>query len=270
MLGDLKMKRLLLATTCLALSSAASMAADMTTPMSTKAPAYAAPTFSWTGFYVGANVGGGTLSDPGLNSEGSAGTTVGGKGAIAGGQIGYNYQDGNWVFGVEGEGYWSNIKNSLDQTFVNSNTGAVTGTANTTFENRADYTIAGRVGLAFDRTLVFAKGGWAWGDYRFGSSFNDVFTPAFNSVTSGKTTLDGAMFGVGIEHALTRNWTIKFEYDYIAYGSKALSTTTASPSSSCPGGVCFNGSGPISSNKQVFKFGANYLFDLGGPAMARF
>jgi outer membrane immunogenic protein len=268
MLGDLKMKRLLLATTCLALSSAVSMAADMTTPMSTKAPAYAAPAFSWTGLYIGAQVGGGTLSDPGLNFEGGSQGTNGGKGAIAGGQIGYNYQDGNWVFGVEGEGYWSGIKNSLDSSFVNSTTGALTGASNTTFENRYDYTIAGRVGLAFDRTLVFAKGGWAWGNYRFSDSFRDISFPS-SSFDNGTVTLDGALFGVGLEHALTRNWTVKFEYDYIAYGSKAISTTGCSTSGGTTG-CFFNGSTPMSSNKQLFKFGANYLFDPLGPAVSRF
>ena len=168
--GGSKMKKLLLATTCLALSSVTSMAADMTMPMQTKAPAYSAPAFSWTGFYIGAQVGGGTLSDPGQNFEGGVAGTYGGKGAIAGGQFGYNYQDGNWVFGVEGEGYWSGIKNSLDSNFVTPRPAPTTFFDNTTFENRYDFTIAARVGLAFDRTLVYAKGGWAWGNYKFSDS----------------------------------------------------------------------------------------------------
>src|ERR1700759_4322404 len=105
------MKKILLATTCLALSTVASMAADMTMPMATKASPYAVPAFSWTGFYIGANVGGGTTTDPtSSNSEGASGTLANGKGAVAGGQFGYNWQDGNWVFGIEGEGFWSNIK----------------------------------------------------------------------------------------------------------------------------------------------------------------
>jgi outer membrane immunogenic protein len=239
------------------------MAADM--PMATKAPVYAAPAFSWTGFYIGAQVGGGTLSDPSAsNSEGSGSALSGGKGAIAGGQVGYNYQDGNWVFGIEGEGYWSGIKDSQDFTNVNSLTGAVTSTFNNTFANTSDYTIAGRVGLAFDRTLVFAKGGWAWGNYKFtdaGSTPSSNFS--FND--NGRVTLDGAMFGVGLEHALTRNWTIKFEYDYIAYGSKLLNSqgcSVSGGSSSCG----FNDGFAVSSNKQVFKFGANYLFDPWGSA----
>src|SRR5579871_5620392 len=109
------MKKILLVTTCLALSSVGVMAADMTMPMQTKAPAYA-PAFSWTGCYVGAHVGGGTLTAPDSNSEGSA--NANGSGAVAGGQAGCNYQDGNWVFGIEGEGYWSGIKATQNSSFL--------------------------------------------------------------------------------------------------------------------------------------------------------
>src|ERR1700753_3883734 len=117
------MKKILLATSCLALTATASMAADMGTPY-TKAPMMAAPVFTWTGCYVGAHVGGGTLSTNGvgLNSEGSfpqnnSGNNSTGKGAVGGGQLGCNYQDGNWVFGLEGEGYWSGIKASQTRSF---------------------------------------------------------------------------------------------------------------------------------------------------------
>lgn len=256
------MKKFLFATTCLTLSSAA-MAADL--PMQTKAPVYAPPPFTWTGFYVGALIGGGTISDPGGgNSEGYYRTSTGsGVGAIAGGQFGYNYQEGNWVFGVEGEGYWSNIKNSLDYSSVSSTTGAVFDVYNTSLQNRYDYTVAGRVGLAFDRTLIYAKGGWAWGNYKYNDSYKEVGS-TYSYFDNGSVNLNGPMFGVGIEHALTRNWTVKFEYDFIAYGSSQLHTTgcTVNGTTSC----YFNDGYPAASNKQVFKFGANYLFDPFGAA----
>ncbi len=113
------MKKLLLATTCLALSSVAVMAADL--PIPTKAPLIAAPVFSWTGCYVGAHVGGGTLTTNMINSEGIASnenSNANGSGAVAGGQLGCNYQDGNWVFGLEGEGYWSGIKATQNSSFI--------------------------------------------------------------------------------------------------------------------------------------------------------
>ncbi len=160
------MKKLLLISSCLALTSTAAMAADMGTPY-TKAPVMAAPVFSWTGCYVGAHIGGGSLSTNGvgLNNEGgfptnNSGTNSTGRGGVAGGQLGCNYQDGNWVFGLEGEGYWSGIKANVNRTFgVGDSEGA-------SMKNSNDFTFAARAGITFDRTLIYAKGGWAWGNYK--------------------------------------------------------------------------------------------------------
>jgi outer membrane immunogenic protein len=252
------MKKILLATTCLALSSAAAMAADMTMPMQTKAPAYA-PAFSWTGCYVGAHVGGGTLTSPASNSEGAA--NANGSGAIAGGQVGCNYQDGNWVFGLEGEGYWSGIKATQNSSFIPTvlNPGGQAEAFGTTTKNSNDFTIAARTGIAFDRTLIYGKGGWAWGNYKVTSFDTGFGAPPIPSSSSQSGYLDGFMVGVGIEHALTRNWTVKLEYDYIGFGSKELAFNQ------CSGNVCAQtGTSSVSSTKQLFKVGANYLFDLGG------
>ena len=257
------MKKLLLATSCLALTSVASFAADL--PMQTKAPLMAAPVFSWTGCYVGAHVGGGTLTS---NFEGNG---TNGKGAIAGGQAGCNYQDGNWVFGLEGEGYWSGIKINGNSTgIINPVNGNNPFVDTTTLKNKDDFTIAARVGMTFDRTLIYGKGGWAWGSHSFDSSFVNmnnlgVVTNRGSFGLSG--TLDGFLVGVGIEHALTRNWTVKFEYNYIAYGNKELTATQCNNAGVC--GVV--GTSSISTTKQLFKVGANYLFDFGGaPLVAKY
>ena len=88
------MKKLLLSTTFLVIGSAA---------------ATAAPVFNWTGCYVGAHVGGATINTfTATNFEGSGSMGDNGTGAIVGGQLGCNHQHGSWVFGVEGEGSWSN------------------------------------------------------------------------------------------------------------------------------------------------------------------
>jgi outer membrane immunogenic protein len=262
------MKKLLLATSCLALSSTISMAADMGVPY-TKAPVMAAPVFSWTGCYVGAHVGAGSLSTNGsgfANSEGGFTTTTGGasgngNGAIGGGQLGCNYQDGNWVFGLEGEGFWSGIKSTQNQTF---SAGSSNGEG-ITMKNSNDFTIAARAGIAFDRTFIYGKGGWAWGNYKVDQFAQ--FSPTNIQTVSQSGYLDGLLVGVGIEHALTRNWTVKLEYDYIAYGSRQLTQTFCSSGSSCSVG----GTTPISSNKQLIKVGVNYLFDVGGaPLVAKY
>jgi outer membrane immunogenic protein len=250
------MKKLLLATTCLALTSTASMAADMGMPY-TKAPMAAPTAFSWTGCYAGAHVGGGNLTTNGINSlngEGPSGSqNANGSGAVAGGQLGCNYQDGNWVFGLEGEGYWSGIKSSQNLVFS-----GVNSSENFSMKNSNDFTIAARVGMAFDRTLIYGKGGWAFGNYKVNSS--DICCGVNPNIDSSSASgyLNGFMVGAGIEHALTHNWTVKAEYDFIGFGTKSLAVN------GCDNGVCNpNGSSPVSSNKQLFKVGFNYLFGAG-------
>jgi outer membrane immunogenic protein len=96
------MKKLLASASFIVLSSATVFAADL--PMHySKAPApYMAPVFNWTGCYVGVHGGAGAMRDSFTDQTGTGG--------LAGGQLGCNYQDGNWVFGLEGEGYWSGMK----------------------------------------------------------------------------------------------------------------------------------------------------------------
>jgi outer membrane immunogenic protein len=252
------MKKLFLSTSFLVLSSAAVMAADL--PMQSKAPVLAAPAFSWTGCYVGAQVGGGMMT----NTEGSGNN---GKGGLAGGQAGCNYQDGNWVFGVEGEGYWSGIRatqsgSNIPNIVNNSTFNSFTSTTN----NNNDFSIAARAGITFDRTLIYGKGGWAWGAFKTSSIDICCGVGPTTTTTAQSGTLDGFLVGVGIEHALTRNWTVKLEYNFIAFGAKELSTTE------CRTNVCGEiGTSTISATKQVFKVGANYLFDIGGaPLVARY
>ncbi|WP_156944429.1 outer membrane protein [Bradyrhizobium sp. Ec3.3] len=122
-----------------------------------------------------------------------------------------------------------------------------------------DFTIAARVGITFDRTLIYGKGGWAWGEFKQASTSICCSTGSLTTTTtSAKGTLDGFLVGVGIEHALTRNWTVKAEYDYMGFGAKEVSFTECTSTCSVPGTTT------LSATKQVFKVGANYLFDFGG------
>ncbi len=108
------MKKLLASASFVVLGAASAMAADM--PMKA-APYYApAPVFSWTGCYIGVHAGAGVMHDNGtspttfLEDNFSGGNGERGTGGLAGGQLGCNYQDGNWVIGIEGEGYWSGMQ----------------------------------------------------------------------------------------------------------------------------------------------------------------
>jgi outer membrane immunogenic protein len=261
------MKKLLLATTILVPFAVAyaPTASAQTAP----------PTYNWSGFYIGGQVGGGLMKQPNNGSSNQesgnltqfgigpllGGSSPGGNGtgAIGGGQAGYNYQMGNWLFGVEGEGFWSGIKMASNRSELNSD-GTIFATSGTTIKNTSDYTIAGRLGIVFDRTLIYGKGGWAWGSHDFFAFQTCCNTTPFTSTASASGTLDGMMVGIGLEHALTQNWTIKLEYDYIGFGPKELLVT------SCSGSVCVTpATASFNSTKQVFKVGTNYLFHMGGP-----
>ena len=260
------MKKLLASASFVVLGAASAMAADM--PM--KAAPYMAPVpvFNWTGCYVGVHGGGGAMRDD--FSDSSNGT-----GAIAGGQVGCNYQDGNWVFGVEGEGWWSGIKgtNSFSEGISNSEGFAERDFSTT--KNKYDFAISGRAGITFDRTLIYGKAGWVWGKFNFsegetGGCCNTETLPI--ETATGNATLNGLLLGLGIEHALTQNWTVKLEYNYLRYGSKEVSFSGCSnfggETSSLSCGPAFTAS--ERADKQLFKFGANYLFNVGGPVVAKY
>ncbi len=233
------MKALLLSTTFLAIGSAA---------------ATAAPAFDWSGCYVGAQVGAAAVrAFTATDFEGSGNIGDNGTGTIAGGQAGCNYQQSNWVVGVEGEGAWSNSKatNSLTLTPDDS--------LRLTTKNTGNFSIAARAGVAFDRTLVYGKAGWAVGLFDFNSTFNCCFLVPDSR--SASHTMSAFLVGVGVEHALTRNWTVKFEYNYSDFGSKTLNIGTERS----------NGEPVLvrtSVTTQTFKVGINYLFDFGRASVA--
>jgi outer membrane immunogenic protein len=126
-----------------------------------KAPAYTPPplppAFTWTGCYIGGHLGGGwgdkTVSVPSL----LPGVSVTGDldGFLGGGQVGCNLQfGGNWVIGIEGEGSAADIKGDITRTIV-----GITGTASAKTNWIASAT--GRLGWAWDRWLIYGKGGAA-------------------------------------------------------------------------------------------------------------
>jgi outer membrane immunogenic protein len=201
-------------------------------PVYTKAPP---PAWSWTGFYVGANVGGawGTSSDTnsffGLPTTGDFSTS----GIIAGGQAGYNWQFGSWVLGLETDIDWSDVKGTTSE-------GICTGGVCTTSDSWLGTTRA-RFGYAVDHLLVYGTGGVAYGDIKF----SDV--PAAFVVNSGATNT-GWTAGGGLEYAFTRNWSAKVEYLYVDLGSVGLACT--------PG--C--GTSSVKFNENIVRGGVNFHF----------
>ena len=228
------MKRLLPAGFALAAIAQTAFAADMPPGRympPPRAPAYV-PFFSWSGFYVGANAGYGFGKSNWTNPL--SGVTTGDfdvSGALIGGTIGYNMQLGSWVFGVEGDIGWSNIKGS--------STSAVCFATCTTTNDWLG-TVRGRVGYAFDRFLPYFTGGAAFGDIK---ASNTTGTTSFTSAQVGWTA------GGGLEYAFFGNWSAKIEYLYVDLGKAGCDT------------VCiFASPFDVSLKTNVVRGGVNYKF----------
>jgi outer membrane immunogenic protein len=216
--GDKLMKRLIVA--CVAVAglsvgfSGAAAAADLS-------PVYTGPAplpFTWTGVYFGGNAGYGwqSSSDDIVLTNPSA-TTVGLKesGGFVGIQMGYNYQIGLLVLGLEGDVQAANIKNSFTRVIDPA------GDSLNASGNVDEFgTIRGRIGAAFDHFLVYATGGAALGG--ISNTLNVTSTGGFASLQNDSTQL-GYTIGGGVEYAVDQNWSIKGEYQYISFGSESLS-----------------------------------------------
>jgi outer membrane immunogenic protein len=254
------MKKLLLGTMALIglLSAGVAQAADM--PIKA-APAAAPPPFNWTGFYIGAHAGGawGTaeseipfqiLSHQFVFPLASHNV----NGFVAGGQVGYNWQVNPWlVFGIEGQFSWTDAKGSTPCVVV----------LRCTDDVRSIFTLAGRLGYALDRTMIYIKGGVAWADIRHTIDFLGV-----DAITAS-TTRTGAMIGTGIEHAFAPNWSAKIEYNFMDFdrhtlgfgngGCDSITTRTADV-------VCDRLNVDFKERIHLIKFGLNYRFNWGAPA----
>jgi outer membrane immunogenic protein len=234
----------LMATTAVGLYLGASAASAADLGLALKDPPVV---YNWTGCYVGLQAGIGAQQD---NFVGGA-EGENGYGAVAGGQIGCNYQIGMLVVGIEGDGLWSGIRNNYTEGSNTSTEGYSEGA-----KNNWDADIAFRVGAAFDRLLVYGKGGVAWGGFDFSSTekFSDGTSEGFH----GSATLPGALIGIGMEYALPgyQNWTAKIEYNYIAFAQTNVSLTQTFDG--VPTGYVLNES--YGATKQLIKFGINYKF----------
>jgi outer membrane immunogenic protein len=184
----------------ISIAASAAIAADM----SMKSRPSIMPFYNWTGFYVGGNVGYGWVDGDGtITIGGASGPETGkGDGVFGGAQLGYNWQMGSVVLGVEADIQGSGQKGSFD-----GSAGANTFTSTAKVPWFA--TARGRIGYAFDRTMIYATGGGVYGDGKIDGVSN--VTGPFSSSKSFFTYTAGA----GIEHALWSRWTAKVEYLFI-------------------------------------------------------
>jgi outer membrane immunogenic protein len=190
------MKRFLLASVGVLTLASLAQAADLPRQVVTKAPPYVAPYYNWTGFYVGVNGGGGwgTTKWDSTNSFDVSGGLVGGT-------VGYNWQFGTWVLGLEGDLDWADINGTT------SSPGCIGG--NCMSRNTWLGTARGRVGYAFDRWMPYITGGAAFGNV-------DATHP---NATGSSSTQAGWAAGAGVEFAVINNVTAKVEYLHYDLGS---------------------------------------------------
>jgi outer membrane immunogenic protein len=246
------MKKFLLTTVALVALGATvpALAADLPARAPyTKAPAYAAPLYNWTGFYVGGHIGG-VFSDN--SSFGGLSTGNNGNARFLGGlQGGADYQfHPNWVIGAEAEYSWIAGNNGSiifpgavgGQTFTNSQRGLGS--------------VTGRIGYTWGPGLLYVKGGYAFSDNN--NSLVNGAGAAVPFALSGNQT-NGYTVGAGLEYMFTQNWSAKIEYQYYNFGNSSFIAPNQ-----------LAGLGSFRTDDHVVKAGVNYRFNWGGPLVAKY
>jgi outer membrane immunogenic protein len=171
------------------------------------------PIFTWTGVYVGINGGyvfgtGQTRSAIGPFSTGELKTL--GEGFTVGGTLGVNYQINNIVLGLETD---------LNYVDLGKTVTSVQGGMTTTVTRDMSYlgTVRGRLGVSFDRALIYVTGGLAYGNPESSTAFS---FPPFGWNGADNATRFGYAVGAGLEYAIDRNWSAKVEYMYYDLGRR--------------------------------------------------
>jgi len=198
------------------------MAADL--PV--KAPVYTPPpiqVFSWSGLYIGGNLGDARLRRTVDDSFGRNFSNSGSGRFIGGGQVGYNYQfaNSNFVLGAEANFDWAGSKNG------NGILIPAVGLIQVTSGNASITTAAARFGFANDHWLFYGKagGGWVGGQ---GLTVTNLTTGASVS-SSNSSTRSGGLLGVGVEWAFANNWSARLEYDHLGLGSRSFTVPVGAP-----------------------------------------
>jgi len=204
-------------------------AADLSVaPLYKAPPSRATQVYSWTGFYLGINGGGGW----GHSSWRDASAGVDLSGGLVGGTAGYNLQVGKAVVGLEGDVDWAN----LSGTGTSAGCPAGCSTSDTWLS-----TVRGRVGYALGGVLPYVTGGVAVGDIRAATPG----LPGASNINAGWTV------GGGLEVALPGNWSAKAEYLHVDLGSFNCGANCGLPTDN------------VSMRDDVFRAGVNYRFGWG-------
>lgn len=283
------MKKLLVAATALgAFLPVSAMAADLPRRSAAAAPA---PVFAaapmWTGFYVGLNAG--YAFDASTNAD-TVGTpafltlvptlapsslSVGDDGFVGGAQIGYNWQAGSIVFGVETDIQYVDSSGGSSFTgaaFVVPGPGALS-TLTTRADAKLDYlgTLRARIGVSFGHGLLYATGGLAYGGTKLtGGVVADALPVASWSGSSSSTSV-GWTLGGGFEYMINRNFSVKAEYLYYDLGDETVTALGNAAVRSFPqlDGIDYVAKADFTGS--IVRVGLNYRFGgSSAPVVARY
>jgi outer membrane immunogenic protein len=259
--------------------AAPAMAADM----AVKAPAYKAPVaatiYNWTGWFVGGNAGygwgdahdsmvlagswltDGTGDNVPVSARGNG--QLNSNGFTGGIQAGYNYQTGQWVFGIEADANYLGAKEGFFSGAFTAPSGD-SYTVASSFESNWLVTLRPRLGYASDRFLVYVTGGLAIANQKFSQNITQL-NVTFSEAGSVSNTSAGWTVGAGAEYALDNSWSVKAEYLYVDLGSASFSSY-----GNCPGGECtdYNGTHSAHLADNIVRAGINYHFNA--PVVAKY
>jgi outer membrane immunogenic protein len=275
----------------------AAQAADM--PL--KAPPVAPPVmYNWTGFYIGAHIGGAFRDRNGNDRfvdgndcfsgafglvcfDNNNGFGRNRSNFIGGGQVGFNYQVGQYVWGVEGQISGVASNNNDDDCGFFTMTPAVGAVVRDHMFNCRDRSgwiasIAARLGVTFGQTgnwLLYVKGGGAFADARFDMRLRDdctfTFCPAIGNsffFNNNDNTRTGFMVGAGVEYGAWGNWSWKLEYNFMDFGHRNFHFDSLMATCACEIIQDFDRDLQV----HVVKFGLNYRFGYApaAPVTARY
>lgn len=223
-------------------------AADLPRAMPTKAPVMA-PVYNWSGFYIGGHAGHAwdpteavitpsALGGVGLDIQAATAPftlRVGPEGWFGGGQIGYNWQLGTWVLGLEADASFANIKDTASGGFIidtddtpgvpGGDDVIITGVARLHQKIDAFGTVRGRVGYAANTLLLYVTGGLAWANVETTLALENIVQTGGGSVpaiassyrASDRRVEWGYAVGGGAEWAFAPNWSLRGEYLFLGF-----------------------------------------------------
>jgi outer membrane immunogenic protein len=220
-------RQFLLASVGAIVLTGSAFAADL--PTRQPPPVYVPPVpiFSWTGLYLGGQVGYAWANDPanvaaatpadefGPASFDTASFSSRPQGVIGGAHIGYNLQINQWVVGLEGSVDGTSISTSITKSiFAPDFSNILTVGTQASIQG----SIRARAGIAWDRAMIYATGGAAFTGIKNNYSVVDLDFEDFATPESISKTRAGWTVGGGIEYAITNNWSVRAEYRYSDFG----------------------------------------------------